>query len=369
MQQSRKKGGLRMLPIQKILCPTDFSRHSQDAIEVARELAAYFDAELILVNVAPDVPTLAYAPVPTNFDVGEYGRELVRSSESTLEEIVESTKGDDLKIRPVVLQGNPSDQITREAQKDMVELIVISTHGRTGIDRLVFGSVTERVVRFAPCPVLVIPMRPGEEVEEAATEPIAGSHVDDVLESQLAELGEMLDAIKRRIEDRKGSIDSMYQRRLAELREKSEEVQNRMGRIRESGGEAWGEIKTGFGDLWAAFDRAFSKFREKKEGATENIAEEKKVYEERLGAMLDEWGSKIDALKEQIEMSKGTSRDLYVRYVGDLKEKQRVAGEKLAEFRRSGSDAWGTMKKGVDKAVEDLGEAIREAVSAFKGRG
>ncbi len=163
-----------MLPIQKILCPTDFSRHSQDAIEVARELAAYFEAELILVNVAPDVPTLAYAPVPTNFDVGEYGRELVRSSESTLEEIVESTKGDDLKIRPVVLQGNPSDQITREAQKDMVELIVISTHGRTGIDRPASVPGTERVVRFAPCPVLVIPMRP-EKRWRRRQRPIRGS--------------------------------------------------------------------------------------------------------------------------------------------------------------------------------------------------
>ncbi len=357
-----------MLPIQKILCPTDFSLHSRDAIEVARELAVYFEAELIVLNVAPDVPTLAYAPVPTNFDVGEYGMELVRSSESALGEIIESVKGDDLKIRSVVLQGNPSDQITKEAQKDMVGLIVISTHGRTGIDRLVFGSVTERVVRFAPCPVLVIPMRPGEEAEEAATEPLTGSHVDDVLESQLAELREMLDAIKKRIEERKGNIDSMYQSRLAELREKSEEVQNRMGRIRESGGEAWGEIKTGFGDLWAAFDRAFSKFREKKEGMPESVSEEKKAYEERLGAMLDEWGSKIDALKEQIEMSKDTSRDLYVKYIGDLKEKQRVAGEKLAEFKRSGSEAWGTMRKGVDKAVEDLGEAIREAMSSFRSR-
>ncbi len=96
--------------------------------------------------------------------------------------------------------------------------------------------------------------------------------------------------------------------------------------------------------------------------------EEKKAYEERLGTMLDEWGSRIDMLKEQIETSKDVSRDIYVKYIGDLKEKQRIAAEKLAEFRQSGSEAWGTMKNGVDKAVEDLGEAIKAAVSAFRNK-
>ncbi|MBP7529720.1 MAG: universal stress protein [Syntrophorhabdaceae bacterium] len=357
-----------MLPIRKILCPTDFSQPSQDAVEVARELATYFEAELILLNVAPDVPTIGYAPVPTNFDVGEYGRQLITSSENSLEEIVNSIKSDDLKVRSVVRQGNASDEITEEARKDMVELIVISTHGRTGIDRLVFGSVTERVVRFASCPVLVIPMRPPETTEEVTMEPGLGTHVDEVLETQLKELGEMLETIKRRIEERKGSIDSIYERRLAELKEKNEEVQKKIHRIKESGGEAWGEIKTGFGDLWAAFDRAVAKFREKKQGTSQNVLEEKKAYEERLGTMLDEWGSRIDMLKEQIETSKDVSRDIYVKYIGDLKEKQRIAAEKLAEFRQSGSEAWGTMKNGVDKAVEDLGEAIKAAVSAFRNK-
>jgi nucleotide-binding universal stress UspA family protein len=357
-----------MLPIRKILCPTDFSQPSQAAIEVARELAGYFEAELILLTVAPDVPTVAYTPVPAGFDVGEYGRHLVTSSEDSLGEIVDSLRSDDLKVRSVVLQGNPSDEIMKEAQKDMVELIVISTHGRTGIDRLVFGSVTERVVRFASCPVLVIPMRSAETTSEVAMEPGLGTHVDQVLESQLEELGGMLEAIKRRIEERKGSIDSMYESRLAELKEKNEEMQKKIHRIKESGGEAWGEIKTGFGDLWAAFDRAVGRFREKREGTPESVSEEKKAYEERLGAMLDEWGSRIDLLKEQIETSKDASRDIYVKYIGDLKEKQRIAGEKLAEFRRSGSEAWGTMKKGVDKAVEDLGEAMKAAVSAFKNK-
>jgi len=102
-------------------------------------------------------------------------------------------------------------------------------------------------------------MRPPETTEEVTMEPGLGTHVDEVLETQLKELGEMLETIKRRIEERKGSIDSIYERRLAELKEKNEEVQKKIHRIKESGERPGERIKTGFGDLWAAFDRAVAK--------------------------------------------------------------------------------------------------------------
>jgi nucleotide-binding universal stress UspA family protein len=355
-----------MFPIQKILCPTDFSESSQCAIDVAKELAAYFRAELILLHVISDFPQPTEA-IPTNFDIDGYKKQLIISSESSLREITSRIENNVIKVRSVALQGNPSDRIAKEARNEGVDLIVISSQSERGLKGLFFGSVTERAVRFTPCPVLIVPTYVDEKTEDVIAVP--GHSVDQHLESQLTQLVEKLDAVEKGIEERKDGMDSIFLRRVAELEEKNEDVLKKIDRIKESSSEAWEEIKTGFTDLWTAFDKALSKFRSKKDGIlTGNISDEKKAYEDRLDVLLSEWGLKIEILKEQIMLSPLMSKDHYMIYIGELKEKQRVAAERLAEFRTSGPEAMGTMKKSVDNAVEDLGRAIRDAITPFNIR-
>jgi len=67
-----------------------------------------------------------------------------------------------------MLRGNAADEIVRTAGEEEIDLIVIATHGRTGLDRLIFGSVAEKVVRLAPCPVLTVASRPTKEENKEA---------------------------------------------------------------------------------------------------------------------------------------------------------------------------------------------------------
>lgn len=254
-------GGRKMLPIQKILCPTDFSIYSRHAIDVARELATYFQAELILLNVISDVPTLPEA-VPTNFDIDGYKKALVSSSQSSLKKIARGIDdNNDLKVRSVAVEGNPSERITKQARKEDVDLIVISSHSRRGKSRLVFGSVAEKALRLTPCPVLVVPAYPDKRPDEAPGRHVLSVNVDESLEDHLEHLTDKLDAVEKNIEERKQGIDNLFRRRLAELEMKDEDIQRKLDRIRRSSSEAWEEIRTGFSDLWAVFDRAFAKFR------------------------------------------------------------------------------------------------------------
>lgn len=146
-----------MVSIKKILCPTDFSEPSYTALEAANGLALQYSSELYLVNVVPPIP-----PVPTQieiepqFDVSLYEGKLISSAEKLLEEVVEQGVAKELRVRSIVVQGDPSDEIVKFAAEENVDLIVIATHGRTGWRHLVFGSVAEKVIRLAPCPVLVI---------------------------------------------------------------------------------------------------------------------------------------------------------------------------------------------------------------------
>ncbi len=145
-----------MLPIRKILCPTDFSEPSYEGLRVADELALHFSAELCVVHVVPPVPVVAGPLGGTAFNVPAYQQELVASSKKSLDGVVEQRISKELPVRPIVVQGNAADEIVRIADEEKAGLIVMATHGQTGWRHLVFGSVAERVVRVAACPVLTV---------------------------------------------------------------------------------------------------------------------------------------------------------------------------------------------------------------------
>jgi nucleotide-binding universal stress UspA family protein len=152
-----------MLPFKKILCPTDFSEPAFTALKRAEELARHFAAELIVAHVIPPVPgphMYADSPLATSFDVPMFQQELAIRAEQMLKNLVSHHK---VGTRNLVSTGEAAPEILRIAAEEHVDLIVIASHGLTGWRRLVFGSVAEKVVRQAPCPVLTITAPPEAE--------------------------------------------------------------------------------------------------------------------------------------------------------------------------------------------------------------
>ena len=141
-----------MLPFKKILCPTDFSESSYAALDAGKELADQFSSELLVVHVVDPIPIV---PSP-EFNVVLYQEQLLSSAEDSLQRICRERLGESEQVRQIVLQGHAADEIVRLASKEAVDVIVIATHGRTGFQHLVFGSVAEKVVRTVSCPVLTI---------------------------------------------------------------------------------------------------------------------------------------------------------------------------------------------------------------------
>jgi nucleotide-binding universal stress UspA family protein len=137
-----------------ILVPTDLSDGAEEALDYACELARKFGAKIHLLNVigipALGVPELGIALTSTVMD------SIVRDNRSALERLVESKRGQapfgDLLLRT----GDARDVINHTATELGADLIVMGTHGRRGVARALLGSVTETVVRTAPCPVLTV---------------------------------------------------------------------------------------------------------------------------------------------------------------------------------------------------------------------
>jgi nucleotide-binding universal stress UspA family protein len=149
-----------MLPFKKILCPTDFSEPAFAALKRAEELARHFAAELIVAHVIPTLPGPHLFPDPQasfNFDVPLFQQELAIKAEQMLKELVSHHK---VECRNLVTTGEAAPEILRIAQQEHVDLIVIASHGLTGWRRIVHGSVAEKVLRQATCPVLTIAVPP-----------------------------------------------------------------------------------------------------------------------------------------------------------------------------------------------------------------
>ena len=144
-----------MLPIHRILAPTDFSDVSVETVVRASELAEHFGAELLVAHVIPPVPTLPSDP-HFNFEVPAYQDALRESAERRLSEAVQSLVEQGIRTRTLVTHGDPAREIVHIAEEEAADLIVIATHGLTGWQHLVFGSVAEKVVRTSRRPVLTV---------------------------------------------------------------------------------------------------------------------------------------------------------------------------------------------------------------------
>jgi len=133
-----------MLPIKRILVPIDFAELSSRAFQVAGSLACEHDAELVVLHVVP-LAAVMYGPPPKNY------------LDHRLEELSNLRPSDPkTRVHYLLVEGNPATEILREAREKKCDLIVMGTHGRTGLNRFVMGSVAEEVVRKAPCLVLTV---------------------------------------------------------------------------------------------------------------------------------------------------------------------------------------------------------------------
>jgi nucleotide-binding universal stress UspA family protein len=148
-----------MLPFKRILCPTDFSEPALIALKRAEELAAHFGAELLVAHVIPSIPGPHLYGDPLgvpSFDMPLYQQELAVYAEKRLKGLVSHQVAPEVPCRDLVSTGEAAAEIHRLARQEQADLIVIATHGLTGWGHWVFGSVAEKVVRQAPCPVLTI---------------------------------------------------------------------------------------------------------------------------------------------------------------------------------------------------------------------
>jgi nucleotide-binding universal stress UspA family protein len=144
-----------MFPAKKIVCPTDFSEAAQEGIVQGKQLALHFGAEVILVYVVPVLPILPDDPNFV-FKVPEYELLLHADAKRKLRQVAEELGSDGVRTRLIIGHGDAASEIVRIAREESADMIVISTHGDTGWRHLAFGSVAEKVVRLAQCPVLSV---------------------------------------------------------------------------------------------------------------------------------------------------------------------------------------------------------------------
>lgn len=143
-----------MVEIRKILCAVDFSDMSKKIAEYAATLASSLKAEVVVLYVAPSLSQYVGFHVPPA-SIETFVGEIVSGAEKTMEVFLqENFEG--LEVKGIVKTGYAAEEILDLAAEENVDLIVMGTHGRKGIDRILFGSVAEKVVKGAKMPVLTV---------------------------------------------------------------------------------------------------------------------------------------------------------------------------------------------------------------------
>lgn len=155
------------ITLKKILVPIDFSNNSKKALRYAIPFAQQFKASLILMY---DVEPTIY---PSDFGFGQVGfpdveKELREKATIELGELIAANVPKTIQAQSIVGTGIPFVEITTYAQQENVDLMIVATHGRTGIEHILFGSTAEKIIRKAPCPVLVVRSEEHDFIDERA---------------------------------------------------------------------------------------------------------------------------------------------------------------------------------------------------------
>jgi nucleotide-binding universal stress UspA family protein len=145
-----------VISLHRILVPTDFSKYSEVALTYAVALAEKFTAELYLLNVVQDLALFIPDAIAVAPPIAAPVEQFTAAAREALERVTQTDRLERLPVHREVREGTPFYEIIRFAREKDIDLIVMGTHGHTGLTHVLLGSVTEKVVRKAPCPVLTV---------------------------------------------------------------------------------------------------------------------------------------------------------------------------------------------------------------------
>jgi nucleotide-binding universal stress UspA family protein len=145
-----------LVEIRTILAPTDFSKHAETAVRYACGLAEKLGARLHLLHALSEVVPVGPDPMIAPVLPPDFYQESERTCREGLENLLQPSWGRPASVETAVRWGDPVDVLAEYAATHQVDLVVIATHGRTGLSHVLLGSVAERIIREAPCPVLTI---------------------------------------------------------------------------------------------------------------------------------------------------------------------------------------------------------------------
>lgn len=143
------------MTIKKVLVPIDFSDYSKSALRYAVNFAKSFNAEIILIYV---VEPIIYPP---DFSMGQIAMPTINTdwdnrAKEELDKLAKNEITSNGNVKTIIKTGKPFAEIIETAKEEDIDLIIISTHGHSGVEYILFGSTAEKVVRKAPCPVLTL---------------------------------------------------------------------------------------------------------------------------------------------------------------------------------------------------------------------
>lgn len=144
-----------MREFRKILVPVDFSDNSPKLLQDAADIAKRFDGELTVVFVVQSFEDYSGFFVP-HIPINQFEEEMVQSAKSKMANFLEENLKADVPCKSEILQGDVAEELVNFAQENDFAMIIMGTHGYKGIEKVLFGSVAERVVKTSPCPVLTI---------------------------------------------------------------------------------------------------------------------------------------------------------------------------------------------------------------------
>lgn len=160
-----------MFQPRKILVPTDFSEDSDLAFRMALSIAVKYQARIFLLHVISSTVQRSLADYSLDQSIVDrvLNESIVFSNEKLQEVIDKNQQSGNIKVIPDVRKGQPYEEILKEASERKIDLIVIASHGKTGLQKYFIGSVTERVMKEAKCPVLLIRSLGKEEAPAGAS--------------------------------------------------------------------------------------------------------------------------------------------------------------------------------------------------------
>ena len=139
------------MEVKKVLVPVDFSENSKKILEAARYFSGICQAQLHVVFVVQSFDDYSGFFVP-HMPVAKFEEEMVQAAEQKMEKFLVDQKD----VQAKVLVGDVAEEIIRHAEESSMDMIIMGTHGYKGLEKVMFGSVAEKVVRSSPCPVLTI---------------------------------------------------------------------------------------------------------------------------------------------------------------------------------------------------------------------